>query len=936
MIISTVKRRGRNDSAVKGEIKWKMNAKISRVGRAADRVVEYSRRFTGGEKKKRVGAVTRGAERKRGGECGRKGRAGRPILRGPLDNGGPGWAEERMLMEGKRENSHKSTGHRRVRNDRMEKEGPIMEDPREGDGEPVSPVVLDWAAEGDSPWSSHGEEDERDYLRGLEMEEELRVEQEERMEARLSDTIDCMTGVIGKGWRQIKEVERRCVRKGFTKDEVDTCIDVGLQDGVLVMHEDGERLKIREKCYEGEKEKKITSDRGEPTMNEWSTLDESGAGKKFMLPPLPRPTAQDHPHEQGGRQREKSGTLPINDLSQRTGGGKTQPRPPIHTTEAETTPVKMKNGTTYTGITPLLPSLRMSTTTSASSASEMSEGQPGGNAGPDARVQAAKEKDGSVRPEHNEKEDRHEKTLPTPDHWYDREEASRECLREGEEEDELIQEESDIEVEEIPGDEQEEPQEGGERGKVMKKPGQKPRNGHKVGPKSFRRSSTPMTGGSGEEGIDEEQKEQRRAVMAQRQRRDRERKVKEARAQTGADGEGGAENGSRSTKGEKPKGVATLGLSQGFLVPLMPPQQEPETTQAMSLRSRSLSAVEREIKAVAEVVNHRCAGGGGEFFAENEPGVQMYDLDAYSTDGEEEMDETTDLDKTVLLEVGQLVAAEMRPEQAAQVRAKKVVPFVVLKFDPNVDKHWTVPLPDVFHDLVNRVEGEIVEENLKCESAYVWANVWGKVGLLGLSPKNPDLINEYRGVLERQIKGNTRFTIFPKDALDKKGNISVLLRASFRSFKAEWLPKAIMRRTRQLKGSLRLTHVKTYADSDVSRAGASKKGWRLALLQGCTRFLISLERFGQDHLFPVGSGQILIRGGSNRPKGKGKDQERPGRLIPQQQQQQRHKAREETKKTSDQYDRSYPAGGLRDVGRGRGAGWKTGTGPGPIGRGAPH
>ena len=162
----------------------------------------------------------------------------------------------------------------------------------------------------------------------------------------------------------------------------------------------------------------------------------------------------------------------------------------------------------------------------------------------------------------------------------------------------------------------------------------------------------------------------------------------------------------------------------------------------------------------------------------------------------------------------------------------------------------------------------------------------------------------------------------------------------FRAFKAEWLPLAILKRNKKLRGGLRLTHTKNYADTDTSRAGASKKGWRLALLQGCAKFMKSLEYYGQDYRFPVGSGHVLIRGGANRPKGQGtrregdQDQQagrgKDGR-------QNKHKNQDgdrpgRSENTS--YNRSFPAGGLVAMGRGRGKGPGDGAGSGSKGRGA--
>ena len=142
--------------------------------------------------------------------------------------------------------------------------------------------------------------------------------------------------------------------------------------------------------------------------------------------------------------------------------------------------------------------------------------------------------------------------------------------------------------------------------------------------------------------------------------------------------------------------------------------------------------------------------------------------------------------------------------------------------------------------------------------------MWGKVGLIGLSPKSKELLTEYRRVVEQQVVGTTRFTIFPRDGLEKRGCVSVLLREYYRHFKIELLPKEILRRTKALRGGLKVTHYKIYKAGDRSRTGASKEGWRLVLLQGTPEFMESLEAFEEEHRFPVGSDRILIRGGTRK------------------------------------------------------------------------
>ena len=94
----------------------------------------------------------------------------------------------------------------------------------------------------------------------------------------------------------------------------------------------------------------------------------------------------------------------------------------------------------------------------------------------------------------------------------------------------------------------------------------------------------------------------------------------------------------------------------------------------------------------------------------------------------------------------------------------------------------------------------------------------------------------------------------------------MLLRDNFKEITPTCLPAAIFRRNRGLKGSLRSTHVKTYGKDDKTRAGVSKHGWRLVLLQGCPSFMKSLESYDEDERFALGSGFIYIRGGVRKPR----------------------------------------------------------------------
>ena len=334
------------------------------------------------------------------------------------------------------------------------------------------------------------------------------------------------------------------------------------------------------------------------------------------------------------------------------------------------------------------------------------------------------------------------------------------------------------------------------------------------------------------------------------------------------------------------------------------------------------------VKLISDDVNRCCAGGNGEFFDPDEEGIFTVEHEFDWDEEDETMDTTVDLDTTRTFQVRDLVSSGMEVTEGAQVRSRDIIPYVVLKWDEAKDTHWSVPSTSLFHGLVNRIESRIQRDDLTCGSVMKWSNLWGKVGLLGLSARDPSLLSAFRTLVESQVNGSIRFSIYPRDGLDKKGNVSVLLRETYRDFDIGVLAKTILRRTRKLKGGLRVTHIKEYGDNERSRTGASKAGWRLVLLQGTPEFMASLEQFEAEHRFWVGSDRIIIRGGNRKASGT----QGPGQVARQrggqrqQHQQQAMGGHNATRSRNRSYDQSYPAGPGRHDESGRGRG-RAGSGP---------
>ena len=350
-------------------------------------------------------------------------------------------------------------------------------------------------------------------------------------------------------------------------------------------------------------------------------------------------------------------------------------------------------------------------------------------------------------------------------------------------------------------------------------------------------------------------------------------------------------------------GSSSTGTSSGSSAsPPPPPRPEPSTAPEQEGAATPAWASSDGIVAISELINLRCAGGGAEFFSHEEPGVQQVQgavVSAPTADAERSME----LDESRVFDIRDLVTSAIEVHRGSQVRSRGVIQFIILCrprrdalddiFRPPVvegpdapnnanNSHprtaWSIPEPQLFHDLIHKLSCMMVSDKIACLRAQKWANLWGKVGLVGLSAKNPDDIRQYRNVLEQLNDPRWCYTIFPRDAIDKRGSVSVVMRETFQAFDPLCLPEVLFHQNRGLKGSLKVTHVKTYTNDETTRAGASKKGWRLVLMQGCSTFMRSLEDFDEDYKFAVSSCHIYIRGGVRRPKATTNNRERGSRL----------------------------------------------------------
>ena len=247
-------------------------------------------------------------------------------------------------------------------------------------GSPGSPGgVLDWAA---SPISDHSELERMCQEREQVLADELEDEQERRTEERIHGGLEAITNIVGKSKLRIDLVREQCLGQGVTSDEFDTCVEIGQYDKILSVK--GDLIWAVSVPKQGAN--RARRNEGSKKQDVWKTIDQADSDEAFELPPLPRPLSLDHPHQEQQRRRDavpepgarhqqherhqhqpqKQGSLPLPFCPQGLPDERTVPRPPSHTSESSLSPSagstpsgQTMDGHQITGITPLLPTLRM-------------------------------------------------------------------------------------------------------------------------------------------------------------------------------------------------------------------------------------------------------------------------------------------------------------------------------------------------------------------------------------------------------------------------------------------------------------------------------------------------------------------------------------------------------------------------------------------------
>ena len=103
-----------------------------------------------------------------------------------------------------------------------------------------------------------------------------------------------------------------------------------------------------------------------------------------------------------------------------------------------------------------------------------------------------------------------------------------------------------------------------------------------------------------------------------------------------------------------------------------------------------------------------------------------------------------------------------------------VIPFMIL-FRTRGTKEWKIPPAQTFYDLINMIEVATIGDR-HLNAVITWSNMWGGVGLVGLSSKNLPMLNIMRAYISDAAVKNWEFCSIPKEGIIFNKDLSVMLR----------------------------------------------------------------------------------------------------------------------------------------------------------------
>ena len=176
---------------------------------------------------------------------------------------------------------------------------------------------------------------------------------------------------------------------------------------------------------------------------------------------------------------------------------------------------------------------------------------------------------------------------------------------------------------------------------------------------------------------------------------------------------------------------------------------------------------EVNIRSIMDLINKRRREKGYEpVFDPNESRMEEIAGAKLKPRGAEHDFEESAFDDTMIFDMKELEREEDRIQgMTGEIRSKGIIQFILLQSNQALTD-WILPEEQIFHDFVNRLECRFIKEKMKIGSVLKWTNLWGSVGLMGLSAKDKALLTDLRDYISyAEIIPGKHFTTVPKLSL---------------------------------------------------------------------------------------------------------------------------------------------------------------------------
>ena len=120
------------------------------------------------------------------------------------------------------------------------------------------------------------------------------------------------------------------------------------------------------------------------------------------------------------------------------------------------------------------------------------------------------------------------------------------------------------------------------------------------------------------------------------------------------------------------------------------------------------------------------------------------------------------------------------------------IQYILLSKSGFKDEDWYIPDRKMFHAAVNWIEILLLTRETELVKTMAWSNMWGKIGLLGLLAEDMKRLTRFRQFVDNElIISDRRFKLYPKEALLRESEITLLLMNDLVSFPYELIPNAL-------------------------------------------------------------------------------------------------------------------------------------------------